>query len=192
MDDAGVVGFVQAYEYSVEAGVAVAAREPRLINERTSLGETALHLLIHSNSLDAIHSILELGANTRAICCAGESPMSLAASIGRTEAVRLLLASGAPISVEGQAEPTLHKGVRSGDVELVRLLLEAGADVNQQADFGETPLHIAAEEGFSEVVELLLSTRADVTLESRFGGTALAIATAEGQEACVALLSSRH
>ncbi|MEP6502202.1 MAG: ankyrin repeat domain-containing protein [Betaproteobacteria bacterium] len=192
MDDEGVVGLVDAYEHSVDAGTAVATREPRLIRERTSLGETALHLLVMGQSHDAVRSILRLGADVRAVCAAGESPLSVAASLGRVEFVQTLLAAGAPVTVEGQLEPTLHKGVRSGNVQIVRLLLDAGANVNEQADFAEAPIHIAAEEGFSEVVELLLSKGADANLKSTFGGTALDVAKAAGQETCVVLLSSRH
>jgi ankyrin repeat protein len=192
MDDAGVVGLVETFEYSVDAGIAVATREPRLIRERTSLGETALHLLVLGESHDAIRSILALGAEVDAICGAGESPLSLAASLGRVEVVRILLDAGALIETEGQLEPTLHKGVRSGKVEIVRVLLDAGANVNQLADFAEAPLHIASEEGFSDVVELLLSRGADATLKSTFGGTAIDMARAAGNEACIALLIAKH
>lgn len=187
-----MVGLVDAYEYSVEAGAALAMREPRLIQERTSLGETALHLLVLGESHDAVRSIVELGADVRAVCGAGESPLSLAASVGRIEAVRTLLNAGAPIAMEGQLEPTLHKGVRSGSVEVVRLLLDAGADVNEQADFAEAPIHLAAEGGVAEIVELLLARGADVLLKSTFGGTALDVARSAGNDACVALLVAKH
>lgn len=192
MDDAGVVGLVDAYEYSVEAGSSVAMREPRLIRERTSLGETALHLLILGESQDAVRSILQLGADLGAVCVVGNSPLSLAASLGRAELVRILLDAGAPLMVEGQLEPTLHKGVRSGNVEIVRLLLDAEANIDEQADFAEAPIHIAAEEGFHEIVELLLLRGADASLTSTYGGTALDMAMAAGKETCVALLNQRH
>jgi len=192
MDDAGVVGLVSAYEHSLHAGVAVATRDPRLIRERTSLGETALHILVLSDSHDAIRSILELGAEVVAVCSIGDSPLSLAASLGKAEVVRILLSAGAPVTADGQLEPTLHKAVRSGNVEVVRLLLDAGARINEQADFAEAPIHIAAEEGHPEVVKLLLSRGADCLLKSTFGGTALDMAQAAGKEACVALLSSKH
>ena len=192
MDDAGVVGLVDAYEHSVEAGIAMAAREPRLLHERTSLGETVLHLLVLGESQNAIRSVLKSGADAGAVCDAGDSPLSLAASLGRVEVVRTLLSAGAPIAAEGQLEPTLHKAVRSGNVDVVRLVLDAGANVNEQAEFAEAPIHIAAEEGYADVAELLLSKGADPLLESTFGGTALDVAQAAGKETCVALLTSRH
>jgi len=192
MDDAGVVGLVDAYEHSVEAGVGVAMREPRLIHERTSLGETALHLLVMGNSVDAIRSIAKLGADLGAICHAGETPLSLAASIGSADVVRVLLAAGAQVAPPGQLEPTLHKAVRSGNVEAVQLLLDAGAAINEQADFAEARGHIAAEEGHLAVLQLLLSRGANDFLESTYGGTALETAQSAGKEACVALLTPKH
>ena len=192
MDDAGVVGLVHAYEHSLEAGISVAMREPRLINERTSLGETALHLLVLSESNSAISSILELGAQVNVVCHMGETPLCFAASHGQAETVKILLGAGAALRVDGQLEPTLHKATRGGNVEVARLLIDAGANVNEQADFAEAPIHIAAEEGHSEMIKLLLARGADSQLKSTFGGTALEVAQAAGKEACVALLASRH
>ena len=192
MDDPGVVGLVDAYEHSVEAGISVATREPRLIRERTSLGETALHLLVLGESREAVSSILEIGAEVDALCDMGNTPLALAASIGRPEMVQLLLNAGASVAVKGQFEPTLHKAARSGNVEVVRLVLDAGASIDEQADFAEAAIHIAAEEGYAAMVELLLSRGADASLKSSFGGTALEIAQEAGKEACVALLASKH
>jgi ankyrin repeat protein len=192
MDDAGVIGLVDAYEYSVEAGVAVALREPRLINERTSLGETALHLLVLGDSRDAVHSILNLGAEISAVCYFGETALSLAASHGRVEIVRMLLDANATVSVEGQNEPTLHKAVRSGNLEIVKLLLHAGANANEQAEFAEAAIHIATEGGNPDLVELLMSHGANPMLRSTFDGTALDIARATRNEACIALLEIKH
>jgi ankyrin repeat protein len=192
MDDQGVVGLVDAFEHSVAAGIAVAVREPRLIRERTSLGETALHLLVLGDSEDAVRSILQLGADVASVCEMGESPLSLAASSGRCNLVQILLKAGAPLRPTGQMEPTLHKAVRSGNLETVKLVIDAGADVNEQADFAEAPIHIAAEENFVAIAELLISRGADLTLQSSFGGTALDMAVRAGSEACVTLLTSRH
>jgi uncharacterized protein len=192
MDDAAVVGLVDAYEHSVAAGTAVATREPRLIRERTSLGETALHLLVLGTSVAAVRSLVGIGAEVDALCHAGESPLSLAASIGRAEMVQALLDGGARIVVDGQWQPTLHRAVRNGNVDVVRLLLDAGANVNEQADFGEAPIHVAAEEGHTELLVLLLARGADPLLRSTYGGTAIDMAKAAGQNACISLLESRH
>ncbi len=192
MDDAGVVGLVDAFEHSVAAGTAVASRETRLITERTSLGETALHLLVLGSSVDAVRALVRLGAEIDAVCFAGESPLSLAAWIGQPDMVQALLDAGARIATDRQYQPTLHRAVQGGNLEVVRLLIAAGAGINEQAGFAEAPIHIAAEEGHSEILGLLLSKGADPLLQSTYGGTALDMARAAGREACVAMLEPRH
>lgn len=192
MDDQGVVGLVDVFEHSVAAGIALATRDPRLIRERTSLGETALHLLVLGESEEAVRSILQLGADVSSLCDFGESPLSLAATLGRANLVRILLEAGAPLSPNDQREPTLHKAVRSGSIETVRLLVDAGADVNEQADFAEAPIHLAAEDDLVAIAELLIAHGANPLLRSSFDGTALDVALRAGSTACVALLASKH
>lgn len=192
MDDQAIVNFVNAYEHSVAAGVAIAVQKPQLINARTSLEETALHLLVLGKSITAIRSILALGADLNVVCIGGDTPLTYAASQGDAEIVQCLLAAGAAISVQGQREPCLYKAARSGNVEVVRLFLDVGTDINEQAEFSETPLHIAAEQGHATIVKLLLERGADPLLKSDLGGTALEIAQAGGHEQCIALLSPKH
>jgi len=192
VDDQGVVGLVDAFEHSVAAGIAVATREPRLIRERTSLGETALHLLVLGESEEAVRSILQLGADVSALCDFGETPLSLAASSGKVNFVKVLLAAGSPLGIEGQREPTLHKAVRGGSIETVGLLVDAGADVNEQSDFAEAPIHLAVEDDYVAIAELLIARGADPLLRSSLDGTALDVALRAGSAACVALLTSKH
>lgn len=106
--------------------------------------------------------------------------------------MKVLLQAGAALKCDGQLEPTLHKAVRSGNIEVVQLVLDAGADVNEQADFAETPIHVAVEGSFAAIAALLISRGADLSLQSSFGGTALDIARKVGSEECVALLSNKH
>jgi ankyrin repeat protein len=192
MDDPGVIGLVNSFEHSVDAGIAVALRDPRLIHERTSLGETALHLIALGDCPHAIQSLVKLGADVNALCDACETPLSLAVSIGRSDTVRILLEVGASVRVEGQLEPLLHKAVRSGSIAVVQAILDAGCDVNKQADFGESPLHVAADDDLVEIATLLMSRGADPLLKSTYGGTALQMAERSGSSRCVALLSNRH
>ena len=192
MDDPGVVGLVDAFEHSVSAGIAVATREPRLINERTSLGETALHLLVLGESADAVAAFLDLGADVNALSDFGDTALMNAALLGRADLVQLLLRFGAVIRVEGQREPTLHKAVRSGDLETVGAILDAGAEVDETAGFAETALHIAAEECLPLILGMLVQRGADISLRHTYDGTALDIAHTQGSQACIDLLSPKH
>jgi len=60
--------------------------------------------------------------------------------------------------------------------DAVRVLLEAHADVNVQAENGDSPLHDAAENGHEDVVKLLLDYGANPKLRNRDGKTPMDVA----------------
>jgi ankyrin repeat protein len=62
------------------------------------------------------------------------------------------------------------------DPETLRRLIAAGADVNAEADDGETPLHAAVAAGGAEAVELLIENGADPTARNDDKRTPLALA----------------
>jgi ankyrin repeat protein len=192
MDDYGVISLVEAFETSLREGCELAAARPHLVNERTGLGETALHLLVLGKSLDGVRELLKLGANVNALSELGTTPLSDAASLGSHEIVSILLQSGASVAVEGQFDPTLHQAVRSGSNEVVRLILDAGADVNLQGDLSEAAIHIAVEDDKVEIAKLLLSRGANPLLKRIFDETALDVAHKVGSNECIALLSTKH
>jgi len=67
----------------------------------------------------------------------------------------------------------LHTAVASGDASIVRDMLLAGADVDQQDEFGSTPLHRAAWQGDILIVQALLSYGANVEASRNDGKTPL-------------------
>lgn len=66
---------------------------------------------------------------------------------------------------------------REGDEASVRLLVEAGADVNQQSEFGWTPLLVATQNRYYRLGAYLLGQGADPNLANKFGWTPLYLAT---------------
>lgn len=50
---------------------------------------------------------------------------------------------------------TLHKAVKTGNVEQVKSMLNAGRDVNQRNIYGRTPLGVALQFGHKEIAQLL-------------------------------------
>lgn len=112
-------------------------------NERDSVGDSSLHLLIKSSS-------------------PGWFP-------GHINSLRGLLAAGTdPNARDASGETPLH-WVRNGfDVEL---LVRAGSDPNVASPSGDTPLHHAAHRGKSMVVRALMAAGADPKAENNDGAT---------------------
>jgi ankyrin repeat protein len=66
---------------------------------------------------------------------------------------------------------------REGDLESARKLLAAGADVNQQTEYGWTPLLTAVNNRNYQVAQLLIEHGANVNLPNKGGWTPLYLAT---------------
>ena len=54
---------------------------------------------------------------------------------------------------------------------VVKTLIQAGGDVNEQAEYGWTPLHLASDDGHVEVITALLTAGADKTVKDKDGRT---------------------
>ena len=80
-----------------------------------------------------------------------------AAAVGDVATIRRLVAKGADVNVQGDAEGTrpLHLAAASGQVDAVRVLVELGADKEASAADGMRPLHSAAYQGRVKVVKAL-------------------------------------
>ena len=103
--------------------------------------------------------------------------LHLAAELGKTEIMRLLLEQGADVNAPGYVHNApLHAAAQAGQVEAARLLLERGARVDAENIAIELPLHLAAAgetPGHEKVVELLLAARANCRAVSHHGDTPL-------------------
>jgi hypothetical protein len=74
----------------------------------------------------------------------------------------------------------LIEAAKEGDKNLIEFLLKAGATVNEQNEYGATPLWKAVTSGNKEIVELLLDAGADVNKAGEGGLTMLQHAANEG------------
>jgi TonB family protein len=94
---------------------------------------------------------------------------------GETQAVRDLLAAGAPAvdAADATGRTALMLAVEGGHDEIVEALLEAGAGVDRQDEAGETALHLAAHHGRASAARLLLEAGADFGLRDAEGRTPL-------------------
>ncbi len=95
-----------------------------------------------------------------------ENPLLLAAQLGATDIVRLLLDHGFDVNQQEDTGSTaLIWASLGGREETVELLIQKGADVNKKDHSGMTPLLIAALRGKEKIVSKLIEAGAEVDVK---------------------------
>jgi ankyrin repeat protein len=148
---------------------------PSLIDEKTSLGETALHYLAVENQLEAVRFLYQRGANINTANNCGGTPLSEAASLGYVELVKFLLEKGARTQgLFGTGDPILHEAVRSGNPDIIDLLVRNGADIHSKNSLGESALHESTKDDkWLEVTKYLIAHGAAIDGLADFESTPL-------------------
>ena len=148
---------------------------------------------------EAAELLLEAGENgdTESICLIlsefphsvnsqdadGYTALHRAAYNGHTEAVQLLISSGANIDARTMdGWHAIHCACKWNKTSVVELLLQEGADPNSQTNGGLTPLHMAASNNLSRdvLVILLMHSSIDTALVSSSGDVAEQVAVRYG------------
>lgn len=137
------------------------------VNSYSADGFTALHLACFFSQPSAAKLLLERGADPAAVAknVTQVTPLHSAASGRNMEAVRQLLAHGAPVNARQQHGWTaLHSAAQNGSEEMVDALLKHGADVRAANEEGVTPAAVAEKAGHTRVAQ---SLRAKAGTEAR-------------------------
>lgn len=131
------------------------------------------------------------------------TPLEIAAELGHTSTMEVLINSDAAISVrDGRAGSPFHWATAGGDVAAMQLLLEAGAEVDTPDYLDTRPIHWAAYAGQEAAVEYLIDRAASLDSQARVNlgvssekgdslvahGTPLHCAAFMGHVACVEML----
>ncbi|KAI1214166.1 uncharacterized protein F4807DRAFT_449505 [Annulohypoxylon truncatum] len=121
------------------------------------------------------------------------APLALAAALGKTSIVKLLLDHNAEVNAEEPeyGETALHLAARYGPKDTIDLLLFQKPNVNQPGWNGLSPLHSACKYGQTEVAACLLDAQADIGQRDDNGSTPFMIASIEGQDEVLKLLLER-
>lgn len=124
------------------------------------------------------------------------SALQSAAYCGSVEAVKTLLALGAPVDEAndffrpgGTVGSALQGAAVNGDTKLVTILLDHGADVNSNRGWLGTPLQAILERGMEDMAVLLIQAAGfDGTITGGYYGSALRIALANGDQCMTRVL----
>jgi|WetSurMetagenome_2_1015567.scaffolds.fasta_scaffold06246_2 ankyrin repeat protein/L-ascorbate metabolism protein UlaG (beta-lactamase superfamily) len=122
----------------------------------------------------------------------GDTPLHSAATMGKMDAVLLLLARGAQADARNSLDqsPILYAAY-NGYATIVDTLIAHGAPFDRRDARGYAPIHFAARQGQTSVVELLVAKGAPFDERGYQGRTPLHFAAANGHTEIVKLLASR-
>lgn len=116
-----------------------------------------------------IQRLLASGSDANTSDAFGNTPLSIAAHFGQTEACELLLKNGAGIDgIRGEMTP-LECAVYSDYPDTATFLLQRGADPDRADEYGGTPLAVAAGKGNTDMVKALLDAGADIEVADKHG-----------------------
>jgi len=170
---------------------ALAAKDPKAVNEKDARGRTPLHFAGVAGKPDILKFLIASGADVRAADPGGFTPLHWAAAEGQADAARALIAAGAdPNALSAQGVSTLESAFYGRRPEAVEALLQGGLKVETSGDAGAALLHRSAQAGFSSLAEYLLKNGADPASTNVYGGTLLHSAASGGLDSIIDKLAA--
>ena len=155
----------------------------------------ALMQAVKANKLDTVAQLLASGANVNQADGSGDWPVIMAAYLGHTAVLELLLQAGADLGVldSGMKATALHAAAYAGRTEAARVLVAHGIAINTQGPYnGYTALHDAVWQNNLGAAQVILAGGADATIRSNKGQTPLELAKANNSKELIALLSDAN
>jgi ankyrin repeat protein len=154
----------------------------------------SLEAAVRNGDLATAAECVRAGADVNRFTRDRLTPLMIAAGLGQSQMVELLLTAGAQVlAVEPRAGATaLHKAALSGNLDVIALLLDHGAFIDQQSPIlGHTALMDAIVYKHEDAVRLLLRRGARTKIRNHWQETALDIARRDGLATIAALIEAR-
>lgn len=128
-----------------------------IVNARDlSNGQGALHVVAQRRDAVWLRFLLGRGANPNLADRKGVTALQLAANLGWTDGVDILITRGASVDLSNSAgETPLITAVHRRDAALVRSLLKAGADPDRTDNSGRSARDYATQQGSQAVIAAL-------------------------------------
>ncbi|KAJ8688278.1 hypothetical protein QAD02_024073 [Eretmocerus hayati] len=178
-----------------------------LLDERTPVNSStvfndlrsALHSSVYFGDPDIVKKLLDRGASVNTYNRNIETPLILAAKMGKQTITDLLLhAKGLENCCSREKLTHLHIACMRNKVEIVKNLIDSKADVNAAVHSssiswpGYTPLHFAVHYSCIETVKYLLSIGADITIGDFSKSTPLHLANVIRNDQVIDSILSAH
>jgi len=160
-----------------------------LVTAETRSGRPPIVDAAKSGNRDALHALLQHGADAKAADVDGTTALHWASYRDDVESADLLIKGGAAVNAANDLGATpLWTASLNGSEAMVRRLLSAGANPNLPLLAGETPLMVASRSGKPAIVQQLIAKGADVNARAARGQTALMWAVAQKHADVVTVL----
>jgi len=131
--------------------------DPNTVDEK---GQVALYLAMREDCPKVAEVLLASPAlKIDAPNVVGETPLMMAAMMGRLDWTKKLIERGAKVQKPGWAP--VHYAATGPNTEVLALLLDRGADINARAPDMSTPLMMAVRFGPEDSVKLLVARGAE-------------------------------
>jgi S1-C subfamily serine protease len=102
----------------------------------------------------------------------GQTPLHIAAAIGRTSVVKLLLTKKVQVNAkDGEGRTPLHLAAEKGNTAAAEVLLLGKANIDAKDNDGDTPLHLAAANGRKAMAQMLMLCQPDIKSTNNAGET---------------------
>ena len=160
------------------------------INQASSDGETPLYLATINQDLIMVAFILSFNPNLNPpIFDSQITPLHMAAWLGASEIVRLLLERGADIRVKTEdGVSPLCAAALAGNRDTLKILISHGPDLDTPDNSGSTPLLHSIEKESVDCVSLLLNEGASTAMVQKSADTPLHAAVERGNLEIMELL----
>ena len=160
--------------------ITAALKDGANVNARNRREETPLMTAAAYNTLEAVQTLINAGANVKAEGENGQTALLAAATSRKSpQIVQALLKAGARVNeaAKGGVTPLMGAASNNKFPEIAKSLIDAGAKVNATTDTGLTPLMLAAKSNSHEdIMALLIAAGAKVNAKDDDGRTALMFA----------------